>query len=80
MSQTSDRLYSCGFADWQSRPSSATGAGGFEVLAIFSIIFTGKPISNKLLILLVFRFFVSLLFIFYYESSAPPPILLGKFY
>ena len=32
LSQTSDRLYSCGFADWQSRPSSATGAGGFEVL------------------------------------------------
>ena len=29
LSQTSDRLYSCGFADWQSRPSSATGAGGF---------------------------------------------------
>ena len=26
LSQTSDRLYSCGFADWQSRPSSATGA------------------------------------------------------
>ena len=32
LSQTSDRLTSCGFADWQSRPSSATGAGGFEVL------------------------------------------------
>ena len=32
MSQTSDRLYSCGFPDRQSRPSSATGAGGFEVL------------------------------------------------
>jgi hypothetical protein len=31
LSQTSDRLYSCGFADRQSRPSSATGAGGFEV-------------------------------------------------
>jgi len=29
LSQTSDRLTSCGFADWQSRPSSATGAGGF---------------------------------------------------
>ena len=28
LSQTSDRLTSCGFADWQSRPSSATGAGG----------------------------------------------------
>ena len=26
---TSDRLTSCGFPDWQSRPSSATGAGGF---------------------------------------------------
>ena len=32
LSQTSDRLYSCGFADRQSRPWSATGAGGFEVL------------------------------------------------
>ena len=32
LSQTSDRLYSCGFPDRQSRPSSATGAGGFEVL------------------------------------------------
>ena len=32
LSQTSDRLYSCDFPDWQSRPSSATGAGGFEVL------------------------------------------------
>ena len=32
MSQTSDRLYSCGFPDRQSRPWSATGAGGFEVL------------------------------------------------
>ena len=29
LSQTSDRLYSCGFADRQSRPWSATGAGGF---------------------------------------------------
>jgi len=32
LSQTSDRLYSCGFPDRQSRPWSATGAGGFEVL------------------------------------------------
>ena len=32
LSQTSDRLYSCGFADRQCRPSSATGAGGFEVI------------------------------------------------
>ena len=29
LSQTSDRLNSCGFPDRQSRPSSATGAGGF---------------------------------------------------
>ena len=29
LSQTSDRLTSCGFPDRQSRPSSATGAGGF---------------------------------------------------
>ena len=32
LSQTRDRLASCGFPDRQSRPSSATGAGGFEVL------------------------------------------------
>ena len=29
LSQTSDRLYSCGFPDRQNCPSSATGAGGF---------------------------------------------------
>ena len=29
LSQASDRLYSCGFADRRSRPWSATGAGGF---------------------------------------------------
>ena len=30
--ETSDRLNPCGFADRQSRPWSAAGAGGFEVI------------------------------------------------
>ena len=47
LSQTSDRLYSCGFPDRQSRPSSATGAGGFEVLIANCKIARSKIILSR---------------------------------
>ena len=42
--ETSDRLNPCGFADRQSRPWSAAGAGGFEVITAKDKILAGPGV------------------------------------